>query len=98
MPTPTRLTMAIVATLVLLSGEAEAQTVVKPGFNLLTVQQDIELGKQSATQVENQIPVVTRPAVAQYVARLGAKLARYAPGARYPYQFKVVNLSDVNAF
>lgn len=95
-----RLGIAALALLGLLlsSGAGRAQTVVRPGFNLMTVQQDIDLGKQSAVQVERQIPMVTSPAVTQYVARLGAKLARYAPGAQYPYQFKVVNLSDINAF
>ena len=84
--------------LLLAAGSAQAQTVVRPGFNLFTVQQDIDVGKQSAVQVEGKLPMVSQPAVTQYVSRLGAKLAGYAPGAKYPYQFKVVNLSDINAF
>ncbi len=88
----------LVLGLLLASGAARAQTVVRPGFNLFTVPQDIELGKQSAVQVDRQLPMVSRPSVNQYVARLGAKLARNAPGAPYPYQFKIVNLSDINAF
>jgi Zn-dependent protease with chaperone function len=90
--------IAALASLVVMAGMARAQTVVRPGFNLFTVQQDIDVGKQSAAQIETQLPMVTRPSVTRYVSALGAKLARYAPGAAYPYQFKVVNLSDVNAF
>ena len=77
---------------------AQRQTVVRPGFNLFTVEQDIELGRQSAQQVERQIPFVRDPVVERYVADIGKRLAAVAPGAKYPYQFKVVNLSDINAF
>jgi beta-barrel assembly-enhancing protease len=84
--------------LLLAAGAAQAQTAVKPGFNMFTVQQDIDIGRQSAGQIEGQLPMVTNPAVTQYVSRLGSKLAAHAPGSKYPYQFKVVNLSDINAF
>jgi predicted Zn-dependent protease len=32
------------------------------------------------------------------VTQIGQRLAAVAPGPKYPYQFKVVNVSDVNAF
>ncbi len=91
------LSLAILA-LVAVAGVARGQTSVRPGFNLFTVAQDAEIGKQSAVVVERQLPMLTTPAIAQYVAALGARLAARAPGARYGYQFKVANLSDVNAF
>jgi Zn-dependent protease with chaperone function len=77
---------------------AQRQTVVRPGFNLFTVEQDIELGRQSAQQVERQLPMLHEPAVERYVADIGRRLAAVAPGAKYPYAFKVANLSDINAF
>ncbi|TMQ71888.1 MAG: hypothetical protein E6K80_04215 [Candidatus Eisenbacteria bacterium] len=77
---------------------AAAQTVVQPGFNVFTVDQDVEIGRQSALQVEKQIPTLSDPAIQSYVASLGARLAARAPGPRFAYHFKVVNLSDVNAF
>ena len=42
--------------LLALSAVASAQTQVKPGFNLFSVQQDVEIGKQSANQAERQLP------------------------------------------
>ena len=36
--------------------------------------------------------------VTQYVQQLGMKLVQYAPGAKWPYQFHVVNQRDINAF
>jgi Zn-dependent protease with chaperone function len=77
---------------------AFAQTQVKPGFNLFSAQQDVEIGRQSAAEVEKQLPVLQNRAVQRYVTSIGKRLAAVAPGAKYPYQFKVVNVSDINAF
>ena len=77
---------------------AQTQTRVRPGFNLFTVEQDVELGRQSAKQVERLIPFVHEPAVERFVSDIGRRLAAVAPGAKYPYEFKVANLSDINAF
>jgi Zn-dependent protease with chaperone function len=82
----------------LAAGLAFAQTQVKPGFNLFSPQQDVEIGRQSASEVEKQLPVLQNRAVERYVTSIGKRLAAVAPGAKYPYQFKVVNVSDINAF
>jgi Zn-dependent protease with chaperone function len=85
--------------IMLLGGElAVAQTRVKPGFNLFSVEQDIEIGRQSAAEAERQLPILNSPAVEDYVNAVGQRLAAVAPGAKYPYQFKIVNASDINAF
>jgi len=78
-----------------------AQTAPKqpqPGFNLFTVSQDIEIGKQSAIEAEKQLRLLNDRNTDRYVNRIVARLASYAPGAKYPYQIKVVNASEVNAF
>ena len=75
-----------------------AQTRIKPGFNLFSVEQDIEIGRQSAAEAERQLPILNSPAVEAYVNAIGKRLAAAAPGAKYPYQFKLVNASDINAF
>ncbi|HET9328305.1 MAG TPA: M48 family metallopeptidase [Candidatus Eisenbacteria bacterium] len=87
-----------VAALMMMVSTATAQTVVKPGFNIFSVEQDVEIGRQSAAQVDRQIPAVSDAAINRYVQALGARLAAQAPGARYPYRFRVVNLAEVNAF
>jgi len=91
-------TGAALFTGLLWAATAFAQTSVKPGFNFFSASQDVELGRQSAAQIERQIPILRDYEVASYVSRIGARLARVAPGARYPYQFKIANLSDINAF
>ncbi len=82
----------------LLAGTASGQTVVKPGFNIFSVAQDVEIGKQSSLQAEKQLPILSDAAASRYVSSLGARLAAHAPGADYDYRFKIVNVSDINAF
>ena len=90
--------IAIVAVMTVAVGTASAQTVVKPGFNVFSVNQDVEIGKQSALEAEKQLPVLSDAAVSRYVSAIGARLAAQAPGPKFVYQFKVVNVSEVNAF
>jgi len=75
-----------------------AQTRIKPGFNLFSVAQDREIGRQSAVEAESQLPILNDRSIEAYVNAVGKRLAAVAPGADYPYQFKVVNASDINAF
>jgi Zn-dependent protease with chaperone function len=77
---------------------ADAQTNIKSGFNLFSAEQDVEIGRQSAVEVERQMPLMTDRQVEDYVNRIGARLARNAGGPAFPYTFKVVNASDINAF
>jgi Zn-dependent protease with chaperone function len=72
----------------------------KPGFNLFKMQQDIQLGKENAEQIDKELLLVTDPQVLRYVNDLGRRLASLAPNnnSEYAWTFKVVNSSDINAF
>ena len=70
----------------------------KPGFNLFSPEQDIEMGRQSAQQVAQQVPILNDAQTVNYIRSLGAKLAAKAPGFNFPYQFNVVATRDINAF
>jgi Zn-dependent protease with chaperone function len=89
-----------VAVLVLLvsAGIADAQTKIKPGFNLFSAQDDVQVGQQSAVEAEKQLPILRDATVQQYVDRIGQRLAANAGGPQFQYQFHVVNASDINAF
>lgn len=84
--------------LVLLPVISLAQTRVKPGFNIFSPQQDVEIGQQSAREAERQLPLLGDARANDYITRLGQKLAEQAPGERYPYTFKIINAADINAF
>jgi predicted Zn-dependent protease len=89
---------ALALTLALVPAMAEAQTRVKPGMNMFSVQQDVEIGRQSAAQVERQLPMVRNSTVQNYVNGIGQKLAAAAPGPDFNYRFRVVDANDLNAF
>ena len=80
------------------AGAVFAQTRIDPGFNLFSVEQDQEIGRQSADEVERQLPILHDRSIEAYVNSIGQRLAAVAPGAEYAYQFEVVNVSDINAF
>jgi hypothetical protein len=70
----------------------------KPGFNLFSPQQDVEIGRQSAQQVMSETPMLNDPQISGYVEQLGQRLASKAAGERFPYQFRVVATKEINAF
>lgn len=80
------------------AGEGKAAPHFKPGFNLFKPEQDIELGRQSASQISRQMPLLNDPNIVGYVQQLGKKLAARAGGYNFPYQFQVVASKDINAF
>jgi Zn-dependent protease with chaperone function len=69
-----------------------------PGFNLFKPEQDVELGRESAAKVAQQVPLLRDERILNYVRQLGAKLAAKAPGYSFPYQFSVVASKEINAF
>jgi len=75
------------------------RTEMKPGRNFcFSAQQDVELGRQVAQDAEQKLPMLNNSRVDDYLNRLGRRLAANAPGERFPYQFKCVNDSSINAF
>jgi len=73
-------------------------TKLKTGFNLYSPQQDVEMGRQSAAEIAQQMPVINDPQIVAYIRQLGAKLSSKAPGERFPYQFNVIGDRSINAF
>ncbi len=90
--------VALVIAACLFSLQAAARTQIKPGWNLFSKQQDVELGRQASTKVEQQVRLVKDQALTQYISNLGRKLSRYAPDSDYPFTFKVVQDKNINAF
>ncbi len=83
----------------ILTKPAEARFQPTPCKNPYTSQQEIQLGLQAMKQVYQQQPILPdSDPVSRYVESLGTRLVQYAPGYRWPFQFHVVNSSDINAF
>ncbi len=70
----------------------------KPGFNLFSRDQDVQLGREAAAQVERQMPVVRNPDLENYITSIGRRLMASPEAGNFPYTFKVVNDASINAF
>jgi len=77
---------------------SHSQPRFKPGFNLFSPQQDVQIGRQSAQQILTETPMLDDPEIVGYVEQLGSKLASKAAGEKFPYQFRVVATREINAF
>ncbi len=94
-----RISVPVAALSLILASAAFAQrTQLKPGWNLFSPDQDVEVGKQAAVDAEKKLPMLNDRRVNDYLTQLGLRLAAKAPGAKYPYQFKAVNDMSINAF
>jgi len=94
-----RQALAVLTTLALLSSLAWAdRTLLKPGWNMFSAQQDVEMGQQVSQDAERQLPMLNNSRVDNYLNDLGRRLAAKAPGEKYPYRFKAVNDRAINAF
>jgi predicted Zn-dependent protease len=67
-------------------------------LELVSVADEIAIGKEAQAKVRKETPQVTDPAVRAYVARIGRELAAHAVGERYPYTFSIANYREINAF
>jgi beta-barrel assembly-enhancing protease len=73
---------------------------LKPGYNLYSRQQDIQLGQIAAAQVKLRYPEVRDEFLETYIRRVGERLAntREARESAFPFQFTLLRVSVVNAF
>ena len=95
-----RRTLALWGIVVLLGPAALAKgpRKLKPGFNLFSKEQDVQLGREAAAQIETQLPVIDNRELNEYIGRVGRKLTSRPEADRYPYSFKVVHNESINAF
>ena len=60
--------------------------------------QEVELGRENAAQINAQLPIVHDPAVANYIQDLGMSIASKTSRSDLDWHFYVVNTRQVNAF
>ena len=98
---PSTFVAAIVATSVL-AGSAAAQTKITAPKNKYTPQQDVELGREAAAEVRQQMPMLNDDRTEEYIEDIGERLIENLPAEyrqpAFKYSFDVVNLRDINAF
>jgi Zn-dependent protease with chaperone function len=78
--------------------EAADRTKLKPGWNIFSTDQDVEMGKRLSATAEEQLPMLEDLRINGYLNRLGRKIAEFAPGTKFPYEFHCVNSKQLNSF
>jgi beta-barrel assembly-enhancing protease len=81
---------------------AAAQTRITPPNNNYTPAQDVQLGREAAAQVRQQLPILHDDEVTSYVQDIGRRLVTAIPSdlqhREFSYTFEVVNVREINAF
>lgn len=65
---------------------------------LISVKEEIALGRQAQRDVKARTPELDDAAVVGYVRSIGSTLVRHAAGPKYPYSVSVANYREINAF
>ncbi|MBN2338125.1 MAG: M48 family metalloprotease [Acidobacteria bacterium] len=65
--------------------------------NWVSLEKEIELGKQVADEFEQTARIVEDPVISEYVDRIGQNIVKHSD-AKLPFYIKVVDTDEVNAF
>jgi Zn-dependent protease with chaperone function len=100
--TITQFRQSAVAVVVALSGAAiAAQTHISAPDNKYTPEQDVQLGREAAQEMRQQLPIMNDDEVTSYVEGLGRRLVAAIPRdlqhSEFQYTFEVVNVREINA-
>lgn len=93
-----RRALAVALVALLMGCASTGSTAQGSGFNLFSAQQDVELGREAARQVESQVRILRHPRATDFVEEMVHRLTAQAPGARFDYQVKLVDAGEINAF
>jgi predicted Zn-dependent protease len=81
---------------------ALGQTQIKYHSNKYSIQDDVQLGRRAAQEVQQQYPLMNDGQVQSFVENVGRRLVNSIPSqfqhSEFRYSFQVVNARDINAF
>src|SRR5438128_7298318 len=69
----------------------------KGSINFISLEKEIQMGRQLAAEIERQVKLVEDPTINEYVNRVGQNLVRNSD-AKVPFTIKVVDADEINAF
>jgi predicted Zn-dependent protease len=97
MPAHTRRALTLAATLLALAGCASSG-VNKGQLNVISLEQEWQLGDQLAGDLSRQLRLVDDPAAQSYVESVGRAIVGQTEMANLPWHFHIVADPEVNAF
>ena len=73
---------------------------LRPGYNMFSKQQDVQLGQANAKKVLEQYQVLKNQFLQDYVSRVGNRVANAteAKQSGFQFNFTVLNVAEINAF
>lgn len=92
----TRIAVALVALLTLSCGSGGAGG--GGGFNLISLEEEWQLGRQLAQDIERQVRINRDPEINNYVSQMGQRIVARTAMANLPFEFHVVDSPEINAF
>lgn len=66
--------------------------------DVLSIEQEIALGRIYMNEIRNQTPLVNDPLIDQYLKDLGHRLVAYSDDVRTPFYFNMIKNNNINAF
>ena len=75
-----------------------ASTCGLAAITLVSVEDEIEIGREANAQVRKEVAVFRDAQTVSYVQKIGQRLVPHAQGPRYPYTFSVADYREINAF
>jgi predicted Zn-dependent protease len=77
---------------------AEEPRITVPSYNDLTDEEEVELGRKFAAELEKQIQIIDQPLINSYLNGFISDLAKASQRPKMPYYVKLVNVYELNAF
>jgi hypothetical protein len=74
------------------------RTPLRSGWNIFTVQQDIEMGQALTTEAQNTLTFASNTFAHGYINALGTQLATHAPGPKLPWAFRIYADPAINSY
>src|SRR5882762_7343296 len=71
---------------------------LKPGFNLFSKEDDVQVGREASAEIRKKLQPVDNPFLQDYIARIGKRISSQPQAGGYPYTFTLVNEKMINAF
>ncbi len=94
----TLLVIALTVPLIAYPQNPPKQADVRVQRTSLSRDQELQIGKQYAAEVEREMEVVHNPEIESWLNQIGQNLAKTPEANAYPYLFKLVNDDSINAF
>jgi hypothetical protein len=87
------------ATLVLAgSALAADRKELKPGFNFFSTDQDVQMGRDAAAEVNRTMPVIQNQELTGYLTRISQRLAKSKRAGTFSFSLSAINDPNINAF